>query len=132
MKFIGKTGIRTMFVIECDSGKNITKHTYFQSEEEVLILPATRFIAISCEDQSNGLHVIHLKEIPTPFTLLDSICNSNISLTIESKPLPRRKSLPRVYNSTYWNSKLEQFICENKFSSSINLYQEQLIDQDIP
>jgi hypothetical protein len=42
MKFIGKTGIRTMFVIECDSRKNISKHTYFQSEEEeVLIPPAT-------------------------------------------------------------------------------------------
>jgi hypothetical protein len=41
MKFIGKTGIRTMFVIECNSRKTISKHTYFQNEEEVLIPPAT-------------------------------------------------------------------------------------------
>jgi hypothetical protein len=144
VKFIGKTGIRTMFVIECYSGKNISKHTYFQSEEEVLIPPATRFVVISCEDQSNGLHVIHLKEIPPPFTLLEPINIVNASLTIESNSSSIRKSVPMVYkvsdkkrrsidsNLTYWNSKLEQLICENEFPSSLNLSQEQVIDQDIP
>jgi Ran GTPase-activating protein (RanGAP) involved in mRNA processing and transport len=144
MQFIGKTGIRTMFIIECISGKDISKHTFFQSEQEVLILPATRFIVISCENKPKGLHIIHLKEIEPPFTLLEPIIVSNSSLSIESNSPSIRKKVPIVNekleqnrwlndpNSTYWNSKLEKLIYENEFSSSMNLSQEQLIDHDIP
>ncbi|CAF5143328.1 unnamed protein product, partial [Rotaria sp. Silwood1] len=41
--FLGKTGERTMFNIECYSGKNIQKHSYYPTEDEVLLLAATQF-----------------------------------------------------------------------------------------
>ena len=122
IKFIGKTGLRTMFVIECPSGRNISQHTYFQSEEEVLIPPATRFVVTSCENPSNGLQIISLKEIPPPFTLLEPILHRGLQ--------EKRRSIDQ--NSIRRNSQLEQLIDENVFSSSINLTREQLIDQDIP
>lgn len=122
IKFIGKTGIRTMFVIECQSGKNISQHTYFQSEEEVLIPPATRFVVTSCENPSNGFHIIYLKEIPPPFTLLEPIVQQNSQ--------EKRRSID--HNSTHWNSQLEQLINEHELSSSLILTREQLVDQDLP
>lgn len=122
IKFIGQTGVRTMFVIECQSGKNISQHTYFQSEEEVLIPPATRFVVTSCEHHSNGLHVIYLKEIPPPFTLLEPVLH-------EGSPETHRLI---EHNSTFWNSQLTQLISQAERSSSINLIHEQLNDQDIP
>jgi hypothetical protein len=140
MQFIGQKGIRTIFVIECHSCKNISKHTYFQSEEEVLILPATRFVVISCENQLNGLHIIHLKEIEPPFPLLEpmiSVESNSQLIRLNSLPMINNKVLEKKrrsidHDSTYWNCKLEQIISENEFSSSMNLSKEQLIDQDIP
>src|SRR3984957_15887930 len=72
-QFLGKTGARTMFSIKCDSGKNIQKHSYYQSEDEVLLLPATQFTVIGSLDQGHDLHVIQMKEIKPPFPLLEPI-----------------------------------------------------------
>ena len=145
MQFIGKTGIRTMFIIECHSGKDISKHTYFESEQEILILPATRFIVTSCQNQVKGLHIIHLKEIAPPFTLLEPIIiTDSAANVIESTSQSIKKSVPLVHktsekrrhsidqNSIYSNSKLEKLISEHEYSSSMSLPQEQLIDLDIP
>lgn len=123
IKFIGQTGVRTMFIIECQSGKNISQHTYFQSEEEVLIPPATRFVVTSCEHHSNGLHMIYLKEIPPPFPLLEPV--------LHGEPAETTHRLID-HHSTFWNSQLTQLISQNQLSSSIHLIQEQLNDQDIP
>ena len=140
-QFIGKIGLRTMFIIECQSGKDISQHTYFQSEQEILIYPATRFIVISSEYKYNGLYIIHLKEIPPAYTLFEpikiipnsfySVLSARNSLPMVHKPSEKKRS-SIDNNSTYWNSKLEKIISENEFSSSIDLSQEQLIDQDIP
>jgi hypothetical protein len=71
--FLGKTGIRTIFTIECDSGKDISHHSYYPVEEEVLLLAATQFKIEGFLDQGNGLHIIQLKEIRPPFPLLRSV-----------------------------------------------------------
>ena len=110
----------------------------------MLIPPATRFVVVSSEDQINGLHVIHLKEIAPPFTLLEPVNIADTSLTLALNSRSSRKSVPIIPkfseikrssiddNSTYRNSKLEQIISEHEFASTINLSQEQLVDQDIP
>ena len=41
--FLGKTGVRSMFTIECLNGKDIRKHSYYLSEDEIILLPATHF-----------------------------------------------------------------------------------------
>jgi hypothetical protein len=50
-----------MFVIEYDAGKDISEHSFFPEEKEVLLLPATQFKATTCLDQ-NDLHIINLEE----------------------------------------------------------------------
>ncbi|CAF4576767.1 unnamed protein product [Didymodactylos carnosus] len=42
-QFLGKTGTRTLFNIECLNGKVIKKHSYYPAEEEIILLPATQF-----------------------------------------------------------------------------------------
>jgi hypothetical protein len=67
--FLGKKDIRTMFTIECLNGKNIRQHSYYSSEDEILLLPATHFKIIDSLDQGD-LKLIHLQEIVPRFPLL--------------------------------------------------------------
>lgn len=69
-RFLGKSGIRTLFSIECNSGKNIRSHSYYAEEDEVLLLPGRQFEVIGCLDQGNGLHIIQLRETKPKFPLI--------------------------------------------------------------
>ena len=75
--FLGKTGTRTMFIIECHSGRDIRQHSFFPTENEVLLLAARQFQVISSLDSGNGLHIIQLKEIESPFPLLEPVSARN-------------------------------------------------------
>ncbi|CAF1468950.1 unnamed protein product [Rotaria sp. Silwood1] len=77
--FLGTTGTRTMFTIQCDSGKDISKHSYFPHEEEVLLMAATQFTVVGCLDQGNNLYTIQLKETKPSHPLLQSITNHSKS-----------------------------------------------------
>lgn len=61
-------GTRTLLTIECHSGKNIRQHSYFQCEDEILLLPQTQFkVEVSSNETINGIHSIELTEIvPSP------------------------------------------------------------------
>lgn len=72
-QFLGKTGTRTLFTIECNSGKDISRHSYYRSEVEILILPARQFEVISCLEPGSGLHMIQLKETESSIVLLESV-----------------------------------------------------------
>ena len=71
--FLGTTGTRTIFTIDCTSGKDIRKHSYYPSEEEVLIPAATQFRVKGRLKQGNDLHIIQLEEIQPPFPLLQPV-----------------------------------------------------------
>jgi len=71
--FLGNSGIRTFFIIECVNGKDIRRHSYYQKEEEVLLLPATYFQVLSRFEMTPGLHAIHLKEIEPQFPFLEPV-----------------------------------------------------------
>jgi hypothetical protein len=84
--FLGKTAMGTIFVIECYSGKNIRKHSYFTHENEILLLPATQFKVMSSLNVKAGLHIIYLKEEQPHFTLLElPFISSNSSASFLSK-----------------------------------------------
>ncbi|CAF0813250.1 unnamed protein product [Adineta steineri] len=68
--FLGKNGTRTFFSIECNTGKNIRAHSFYEKEDEVLLLPARQFEVMGCLDQGHGLHIIQLKEIQPKFPLI--------------------------------------------------------------
>ncbi|CAF1073877.1 unnamed protein product [Adineta steineri] len=79
-QFLGKTGQRTLFTIECDSGKDISRHSYYQSEKEVLLLAARQFIVVGYLQPAAGLHMIQLKETKPPITLLQPVTNQLVQI----------------------------------------------------
>ncbi|CAF1340232.1 unnamed protein product [Adineta steineri] len=83
-QFLDKTGQRTLFTIECDSGKDISHHSYYQSEQEVLLLAARQFTVVACLRPAPGLHMIQLKETKPPITLLQPATNQSMQI----KPTP--------------------------------------------
>ncbi|CAF1540792.1 unnamed protein product [Adineta steineri] len=71
--FLGKTDTRTMFNIDCNSGKSIKNHSFYPSENEILLCAATQFEVVGCLDQGSGLRVIQLKEIVPQYPLLQPV-----------------------------------------------------------
>jgi hypothetical protein len=93
-QFLGKTGTRTLFTIECNSGKNISRHSYYRSEEELLLLPARQFQVISCLEPAAGLHIIQLKEIESSIPLLEPvIINSDMKKLSSDKIKGEEKNI---------------------------------------
>ena len=97
-QFFGKTGDRTLFQIECTTAKDIKKHSFVESEDEILLLPARQFQVTSCLDSGNGLHIVQLKEVQPPYPLLEPVPLPNPS--IEPKKLPSVASKPPTAIST--------------------------------
>jgi hypothetical protein len=83
-QFLGSKGTRTFFSIECTSGKDIRHHSYFQSEDEILLPPGRQFQVVSCLEQSGGLHMIQLKEIEPRYPLLEPVSKVKQSFIINS------------------------------------------------
>ncbi|CAF1631476.1 unnamed protein product [Adineta ricciae] len=69
--FLGNTGLRTLFSIECQNGKYIVPYSYFKDQEkEVVLMPGSYFEVIGQLHPAKDLHIIHVKEIPSPFPLV--------------------------------------------------------------
>ncbi len=68
--YLGKSGTRTMFSIQTNSGKDIRAHSYFEDEDEILLPPGLYFRVMGCLNPAEGLHVIQLREIPPPYLML--------------------------------------------------------------
>jgi len=68
--FLGK-GPRTLFNIHCNNSVNIKILSQFQTEDEVLLPPATYLEVTNVFDAENGLMIIELKEVPPPFDMID-------------------------------------------------------------
>ncbi|CAF1172183.1 unnamed protein product [Rotaria sordida] len=112
-QFLGKTGPRTIFTIECESGKGIRKHSYFQNEDEILLPAARQFEVVSCLDQGGGLYMIQLKETEPPYPLIELVPQQVISvqaiqtpfnnMTISNQPTPMKvQHLPNISVDVTW------------------------------
>jgi hypothetical protein len=75
--FLGASGERTFFTIECQSGKDIQQHSYFKSENEVLLPAAREFKVESILSQPGGLNMIQLKETQPKYPLIESFSTIN-------------------------------------------------------
>ncbi|CAF1316808.1 unnamed protein product [Rotaria sordida] len=71
-QFLGTTGTRTMFTLQCQSARDIRKHSYYTAEDEVLLMAGTQFKVMGCLDQGN-LHIVQLEETRPPFPLLQPV-----------------------------------------------------------
>ncbi|CAF1251620.1 unnamed protein product [Adineta steineri] len=63
--YLGNSKTQTIFSIETYSGKFINAHSSFEEEDEILLLPGTCFKVIDVSYSAQGLHTIHLCEIPS-------------------------------------------------------------------
>ena len=70
---LGKTGMRTVFVIEWKNAKNIRHHSMYSDEDEVLLMPGTQFKVVGQYQPSENIHMIQVKETKPLFPLRDSI-----------------------------------------------------------
>jgi hypothetical protein len=70
-EFLGTTGERTLFSIECVNGKSIVNHSYFKNKEkEIILMPGSYFEVIGKLNPSPQLHIIQLKQISPPIQLV--------------------------------------------------------------
>jgi hypothetical protein len=134
--FFGKTGVRTLFEIDCYSGKNICQHSAFPNENEVLLLAATQFQIVSSLDTGDGLHIIQLKEIEPEFSLIvkEPAVNTSSCISVNQVNLIQPQvtaPLSTIIDATYDNSELERYIARFPSRSNVNLNEQQLTDQDM-
>lgn len=71
-EFLGQSGPRTLFSIQCKTARDIRKHSYFPNEDEVLLLAATQFKITGCLQQGD-LCIVYLKETSPPYPLLQPV-----------------------------------------------------------
>ncbi|CAF4751843.1 unnamed protein product [Rotaria socialis] len=60
------TGTRTLFSIECSSGKDISKHSFNCTDDEILLLPGTQFQVHSSLNTGDEFYIIKMVEITSP------------------------------------------------------------------
>lgn len=78
-QFLGSNGPRTLFAIECNSGRDIREHSAFKHENEVILPAARQFQVVACVPQGKNLNIIQLKELKPPVPLIDlpfQVCSS--------------------------------------------------------
>ena len=64
------SGPCTLFAIDCLNGKAIRKHSYFEVEDEILLLPCICLKVTGCLRRKDGLNIIQLVEVAPPHELL--------------------------------------------------------------
>jgi hypothetical protein len=77
--FVGRSGVRTLFMIECINGKSIKSHSMYPDESEILLIPATYLRVIDKCRPADDLHIIRLREETPPHSLIASPLNSSQS-----------------------------------------------------
>jgi hypothetical protein len=92
-RFIGRSGMRTLFMIECLNGKAIRPHSFYKTENEIVIMPGTYLRVVDKWSPSEGLYMIHLQEVTPPCQFLappfDSTSSSiDITLQLLNNSLP--------------------------------------------
>lgn len=132
-----KNAEKTLFIINCNSGKNIQQHSIYNDENELLLLPARQFTVVSSGNQGNGLYIVELKEIKpaccfwsevpsTPNTLTNSFTPITLQKFISTNILCK-KSFPAALS----NRNLEERIAYMQYRSKVSLKSMGLTDSDM-
>jgi hypothetical protein len=97
-EFLGTSGKRTMFTIECLSGRDIHEYSYLKDENEIL-LPTGRELKVLSVDRHDGdLWMVHLKETQPKYPLLESFptySSNGVQYTAASKNFQKHPSSPQ-------------------------------------
>ncbi|CAF4189089.1 unnamed protein product [Rotaria sordida] len=85
----GKSGTRTLFAIECDTGKNICHCSFYEKKDEILLLPGREFEVVSSMDMGHQMSMIQLKEVEPRFPNIASLTLSKSPKSIVTKTTDR-------------------------------------------
>ncbi|CAF1263887.1 unnamed protein product, partial [Adineta ricciae] len=123
---------RTIFNIECESARDIRKHSCFPSEDEILLLPATQFQVNGILNQGD-LHIIHLKETQPPFPLLQSVSSvasiANSSILAASTNIRPKVDCKRHFPTTFFTLR-DWNLVENEETSQHTITDKNFITKD--
>jgi hypothetical protein len=99
-RFIGRSAVRTIFMIECINGKAIKSHSFHENENEIILMPGTYLRVIDKWSPADNLYMIHLQEetppcqlVASPFTSSSTIKTLSFSkLTISESSQPKHQA----------------------------------------
>ncbi|UJR20165.1 hypothetical protein I4U23_023297 [Adineta vaga] len=111
--FSNLTKKRLLFNIKCKTARNITKHSSFQGDDEILLLPGTQFKCQNSFHRSDNFCVIELEEISIPSSLEKLFGGKTTSIVIvdDPKSVSDKTKSNQIEKS---NSVVETNVSENK------------------
>ncbi|CAF3923814.1 unnamed protein product [Adineta steineri] len=95
-QYLGRSGTRTLFTIDCSSAKSLKDYSLFPKEEEILLPPARQFQVIDSLNSGNELHIIQLKEIQPKFPLINPVPQPTLHPPIPLMPNPTPLADPPI------------------------------------
>lgn len=100
--FLPTAGKGTIFMIECVNGKAISAYSKYRNEDEILLLPGIKLVAVDDALQMFGVRVVHLKEIvgKPRSASLDRPANSYNSVSLTSMPTPLHFNKSQIYKES--------------------------------
>lgn len=131
--FLNKTGKRTLFIINCYSGRDIYRHSMYECEGEVLLPPACQFNAVKSVHKGKGLHIIELNEIQPVYDFFNTYSSqTNISnRNIQFQPISTVSLSKKTFPAALPNPRLEEHIAYVKQRSSVDLSSINLTNSDM-
>lgn len=122
-QFLGDQGERTMFIIDCYSGKDVRNHSFFETEHEVLLLPARYFEVVSSLKAGVNFHIIQLKEIEPDVSLLPPLLDISVSSMLDlSKQSITDDDIQRVVKQALIEKQCTQLKFNQNYITDIGLH----------
>jgi len=123
-QFCGKNGVRTIFCITTERGRNIKDFSNFSDEGEVILMPG--YFVVKCIMSSgNGLSIIDIEELPPPFDIFIGIPPPVVTTPpiIVTTPI-----IPNQNTPTSVQSPKKQILVSPTTSNEIELLKEKNLD----
>jgi hypothetical protein len=113
-KFVGRSGVRTIFMIECIHGKVIKPHSHHKTENEIILMPGTYLRVINKWSPNDDLYMIQLQEetppcqlVASPFTSssssVDTISLNKLTVS-QSNPTNSQTASAQLHGKVFFSS----------------------------
>lgn len=85
--YLGRKGLRTIFIIECDHGKDIRQHSMNKLKSQLLLFPARQFEIVKVFQSNEDCHTIQLRETQPNFPFFNLPATTSSLVTTSQFPL---------------------------------------------
>ncbi|CAF0748493.1 unnamed protein product [Rotaria sp. Silwood1] len=124
-------GERILFIINCLAGKNISKYSFFQRENEILLLPATTLKVVKYSHDRNSFKTIYLKEIQSLYPLIDLPITETENKKAETSSLLHNIRTLITTSKLHFNSRIDKEIARLNDRSLACLFRKRFTDNDL-